>query len=39
MAFTRSELDSMLVLAEAGLNRIADLQDEMTAVPPPARRT
>ncbi|MBL6629580.1 MAG: ribonuclease PH [Ilumatobacteraceae bacterium] len=37
MAFTRGELDTMLALAESGLVRIADLQDEMTAVAPPPR--
>ena len=37
MAFTRSELDSMLVLAESGLTSIADLQDELISSPPPPR--
>jgi ribonuclease PH len=37
MAFTRSELDSMLVLAESGLASIADLQDELISSPPPPR--
>ena len=38
MAFTRDELDSLLRLAEGGLTTIADLQDEMIAVPPSPRR-
>jgi ribonuclease PH len=37
MAFTRAELDSLLVLAEGGLRRIADLQAELIAVPPAPR--
>ena len=37
MAFTRGELDSLLALAEGGLNEIAALQREMVAVPPPSR--
>ena len=37
MAFTRSELDSMLVLAESGLASIADLQDELISSPPSPR--
>ena len=37
MAFTRGELDSLLALAERGLNEIAALQREMVAVPPPPR--
>jgi ribonuclease PH len=37
MAFTRSELDSLLGLAEGGLAQIADLQAQMLAEPPPAR--
>ena len=37
MAFSRSELDSLLVLAENGLSQIFDLQSEMIATPP-ARR-
>ena len=37
MAFTRSELDQLLVLAELGLTEIVDLQAEMVSVPP-ARR-
>ena len=39
MAFTRDELDSLRQLAEGGLTTIADLQDEMTSVPPSPRRT
>ena len=38
MAFTRSELDSLLGLAEGGLATIIALQDEMLAEPP-ARRS
>ena len=38
MAFTRDELDQLLVLAELGLTEIADLQAEMVSVPPAARR-
>jgi ribonuclease PH len=38
MAFTRSELDQLLALAEVGLTEIADLQAEMVSVPPSARR-
>jgi ribonuclease PH len=37
MAFTRGELDSLLGLAEHGLNEITALQREMVAVPPPPR--
>ena len=37
MAFTRGELDQLLVLAEIGLTEIADLQAEMVSVPPAAR--
>ena len=37
MAFTRGELDTMLGLAEGGLNRIADLQAAVVADPPPLR--
>ncbi len=36
-AFTRSELDTLLGLAEAGLREIIDLQVEMVAVAPPRR--
>jgi ribonuclease PH len=38
MAFTRSELDTLLELAEAGLKEICDLQIELVAVPPAPRR-
>ncbi len=38
MAFTRGELDQLLVLAELGLTEITDLQAEMVSVPPPPRR-
>jgi ribonuclease PH len=38
MAFTRSELDQLLALAEVGLTEIVDLQAEMVSVPPSARR-
>jgi ribonuclease PH len=38
MAFTRTELDQLLALAEVGLSEIVDLQAEMVSVPPPARR-
>jgi len=37
MAFTRGELDSLLVLAELGLTEITALQREMVAVPPTPR--
>jgi ribonuclease PH len=37
-AFTRSELDSLLGLAELGLQEIIDLQAEMVSVAPPPRR-
>ena len=37
MAFTRGELDELLVLAELGLTEVAELQAEMVAVPPTAR--
>jgi len=36
-AFSRSELDSLLALAERGLTEIIDLQAEMVAVAPPPR--
>jgi ribonuclease PH len=36
-AFTRSELDSLLGLAELGLEQIIDLQAEMVSVAPPPR--
>jgi ribonuclease PH len=35
--FTRTELDQMLALAEAGIAEIVALQREMTAEPPPPR--
>jgi ribonuclease PH len=37
MAFTRSELDELLRLAELGIGEIIELQREMVAVPPPFR--
>jgi ribonuclease PH len=37
LAFTRSELDELLALAEAGIKEIVSLQDEMTAEPPSRR--
>jgi ribonuclease PH len=37
-AFSRSELDSLLDLAEHGIDQIFDLQREMIAVPPEPRR-
>jgi ribonuclease PH len=37
MAFTRAELDEMLVLAEHGIDEIFALQREMIAVPPAPR--
>ena len=37
MAFSRPELDSLLVLAEAGMATIADLQGRMIAEPPSPR--
>ncbi len=37
MAFTRTELDSLLALAEGGLAEIATAQRELVADPPPAR--
>ncbi|NND75949.1 MAG: ribonuclease PH [Ilumatobacter sp.] len=37
MAFTRTELDSLLGLAEGGLASIADAQAEVVAEPPPPR--
>ena len=36
-AFTRSELDSLLGLAERGLSEITDLQAEMVSVAPSPR--
>jgi hypothetical protein len=38
MAFTRSELDQLLVLAELGLTEIVELEAEMVSVPPELRR-
>jgi ribonuclease PH len=37
LAFTRSELDELLALAESGIKEIVSLQDEMTAEPPSRR--
>jgi ribonuclease PH len=37
MPFSRSELDSLLELAQAGIGEIVELQREMVAVPPPFR--
>jgi len=37
MAFTRPELDELLMLAEGGLDHIADLQAELIAQPPAPR--
>ena len=37
MAFTRSELDALVALAEAGLLQIADLQAQTIAEPPTPR--
>jgi ribonuclease PH len=37
MAFSRTELDEMLRLAEGGIREIVELQREMVAVPPPFR--
>jgi ribonuclease PH len=37
MAFTRAELDSLLVLAEGAMTSIAELQAATIATPPPAR--
>jgi ribonuclease PH len=39
MAFTRSELDDLLGLAEHGIAEILDLQAESLATPPPVRPT
>ena len=38
-AFSRSELDDLLGLAEAGITRIFALQRELLEVPPPPRRS
>ena len=37
LAFSRSELDSMLELATAGIERIVELENEALAVPPPPK--
>jgi ribonuclease PH len=37
IAFTRGELDEMLLLAELGLTELTDLEAEMVSVPPPSR--
>ena len=37
MAFTRAELDELLVLAELGIAQILDLQQKVLAVPPAPR--
>jgi len=37
MAFTRSELDDLLTLAHKGIAEIVELQQELTAEPPPRR--
>ncbi|MEL6892655.1 MAG: ribonuclease PH [Actinomycetota bacterium] len=37
MAFSRSELDELLILAAGGLTTIADRQAALVATPPPAR--
>lgn len=39
LAFSRSELDEMLALAEKGIAEIVDLQGQMIAVPPPPKPT
>jgi ribonuclease PH len=36
-AFSRSELDTLLALAESGINEIFELQAEYVAEPPPLR--
>jgi ribonuclease PH len=38
LPFSRTELDELLALAEAGIGQIFDLQREMLAEPPPPRR-
>jgi ribonuclease PH len=38
MPYTRGELDDLLELAGAGIREIVDLQRELVAEPPPARR-
>jgi ribonuclease PH len=37
MAFTRSELDELLRLAERGIDTLLDLQRQTLASPPPPR--
>jgi len=37
MAFSRSELDGLLGLAEAGIKELTDLQSTVLAEPPPRR--
>ena len=37
VAFSRSDLDTLLGLAEAGINEIIDAQREMVAEPPAPR--
>ena len=37
MAFSRSELDEMLALAEKGITELIDLQRDMVSAPPPFR--
>ena len=37
MAFTRGELDELLMLADTGLGRIFDLQSGLLSEAPPAR--
>ncbi|MEN9805053.1 MAG: ribonuclease, partial [Actinomycetota bacterium] len=39
MSFSRSELDSLLGLAEGGLAEVFSLQEEMISVPPVLRRS
>ena len=36
-AFSRTELDALLALAESGISRIADIQRQILAVPPAPR--
>jgi ribonuclease PH len=37
MAFSRSELEDLLALAEKGIGEIVSLQDELTSSPPSRR--
>ena len=37
MAFSRGELDSLLVLAEGGLAQISGMQRDLVATPPASR--